>query len=495
MSKDIRRVHPRVSYEQKIRLLGSDGKPVIIGRTMNLSPSGIYVRAPKGCDVGSEVTCDLPLPGGTRQIHGRVARTQALPDATTGLGIQFVDLTTADSSSLHRALEGSGSRPVAVKVMFEGMTNPIKCQGVITAEGIRLSTSLPFLRLGSDVQAVYDGRAGKTDARGVLTGVRLEPVAGDGVPRLGVEVDIEAIPRTGSPIASPHKQSTLSSRGGDQALVSGEISSRDQAPRGRFTQWNQPPPVRSDDVSPVTGGFSDLGGPDTTAIVARPGMSSFVLARLESLHAWGFVAVATLTFSIVYAAMYRFGPAAEARNPVVPSTIPTAARSSKPLGPMIVRAAVPGAVEETGSATNKGSDRSSQSVSNQVVDPTGPATRRVRARQSGSPFRFDSASGRYQLRPGAALDMQGTALTGVGGLASGDSATGNLRGINVSVEAGALYFAVPLERPEVDARFGVQVTPSWPTPLAIVGKTTTGFTVSFGTPAPADAHFDWFLVR
>src|SRR6185503_1613258 len=155
MSKDVRRVHPRVAYEQKIRLVGRDGRGEIVGRTLNLSPSGIYVRAAHACDVGTEVICDLPLPGGARQIRGRVARTQALTDAT-GIGIQFVDLSMGDSASLHQVLERAETGPVAVKVQFEGMPRPIKCQGMITSEGVRLSTALPFLRLGSDVQAIFD---------------------------------------------------------------------------------------------------------------------------------------------------------------------------------------------------------------------------------------------------------------------------------------------------------------------------------------------------
>src|SRR3954470_2536269 len=142
MSKDVRRVHARVSYEERIRLLGDDGTPLLVGRTLNLSPSGIYVRAPNGCEVGSEVTCDLPLPGGTRQLRGGVTRPRPRPDESTGIGIQFVDLTTGDSSSLHRVLEGDGPRPVAVKVLFEGMAKPVRCHGVVTAEGIRLNTTL-----------------------------------------------------------------------------------------------------------------------------------------------------------------------------------------------------------------------------------------------------------------------------------------------------------------------------------------------------------------
>ena len=127
-------------------------------------------------------------------------------------------------------------------------------------------------------------------------------------------------------------------------------------------------------------------------------------------------------------------------------------------------------------------------------EPARPA-RPARPRAPSSPFRFDPATGRYQLRPGATLDMKGGALTGLSGLAADEHVRGNLRGINVAVGARVLHLAVPLDPAEIDNRYGVQVTPSWPTPLAIVGKTTGGFTVSFGVPAPEGAHLDWFLVR
>lgn len=48
---------------------------------------------------------------------------------------------------------------------------------------------------------------------------------------------------------------------------------------------------------------------------------------------------------------------------------------------------------------------------------------------------------------------------------------------------------------EVDASFGIVVTPSWNTKYWITGKATSGFTVNFSDPAPAGATFDWFLFR
>jgi hypothetical protein len=48
---------------------------------------------------------------------------------------------------------------------------------------------------------------------------------------------------------------------------------------------------------------------------------------------------------------------------------------------------------------------------------------------------------------------------------------------------------------EPDATYGVIVTPNWLTTVQVTSKTVSGFTINFGTPAPANAKVDWFLVR
>jgi hypothetical protein len=48
---------------------------------------------------------------------------------------------------------------------------------------------------------------------------------------------------------------------------------------------------------------------------------------------------------------------------------------------------------------------------------------------------------------------------------------------------------------EPDASYGVWVAPSWNTSWWVGGKETTGFTINFGTPAPAGARVDWLIVR
>ena len=68
-------------------------------------------------------------------------------------------------------------------------------------------------------------------------------------------------------------------------------------------------------------------------------------------------------------------------------------------------------------------------------------------------------------------------------------------GVNVSVTLAATSKAVVFARTEVDALYGVVITPSWLTTHAVTAKATTGFTVTFGTGAPANATFDFITHR
>jgi hypothetical protein len=48
---------------------------------------------------------------------------------------------------------------------------------------------------------------------------------------------------------------------------------------------------------------------------------------------------------------------------------------------------------------------------------------------------------------------------------------------------------------EPDANYAVIVTPSWSTTAYVTSRATTGFTINFGTAAPAGATVDWLIVR
>lgn len=69
-------------------------------------------------------------------------------------------------------------------------------------------------------------------------------------------------------------------------------------------------------------------------------------------------------------------------------------------------------------------------------------------------------------------------------------------GVNVPVTAAAATIAVPLELPEPDGLYGVNVTPDWLTTVRVTAKLTTQFTVDFGTAAPGGGGLiDYIIFR
>jgi len=69
------------------------------------------------------------------------------------------------------------------------------------------------------------------------------------------------------------------------------------------------------------------------------------------------------------------------------------------------------------------------------------------------------------------------------------------KGTNISVAAGATSLAVSLPFAlSSNVYYAVYVTPQWNTSVWITGKTTTGFTINFGTAAPTGGSYvDWVI--
>jgi len=68
------------------------------------------------------------------------------------------------------------------------------------------------------------------------------------------------------------------------------------------------------------------------------------------------------------------------------------------------------------------------------------------------------------------------------------------KGNNVAVAAGATSLAVTLSLTLPTTNYAVYVTPQWNTSVWITGKTTTGFTINFGTAAPTGGSaLDWVI--
>jgi hypothetical protein len=67
------------------------------------------------------------------------------------------------------------------------------------------------------------------------------------------------------------------------------------------------------------------------------------------------------------------------------------------------------------------------------------------------------------------------------------------RGNNVPVAAGATSLAVTLNYTLPSTNYAVYVTPQWNTSYWITGKTTTGFTINFGTAPATNSALDWVI--
>jgi len=68
------------------------------------------------------------------------------------------------------------------------------------------------------------------------------------------------------------------------------------------------------------------------------------------------------------------------------------------------------------------------------------------------------------------------------------------KGNNIAVAAGATSLAVTLSTALPSTNYAVYVTPQWNTSVWVTGKSTTGFTINFGTAAPTGGSYvDWVI--
>lgn len=272
--------------------------------------------------------------------------------------------------------------------------------------------------------------------------VRRVPSRGSHEPRLRL-LRAEGKPAmVGAPIVRPEIDRLLA-----HVAQTPERSRDDATAGGMFTTWDRPPVTKVAEASVVTA-FD--GTADVTAVGAPgPGWRAAVRV-IDSRRAWAFVAVATVTFAVVSVAIDRRarapslgGPEGQPKPRAPVSMVVSSIVAPLPPAPVPAAEAPP-------------------------TEAPAPVAARSRVRTS------------KKLRAGRSID---------------DGGQEDVRGSQVPVESGSLFTIISLPSEEPDARFVVKVTPSWATPLAIVGKRTTGFTISFGTPAPDDAHLDWRLVR
>src|SRR4051794_22304769 len=150
MSRQHQRRQHRVAYATSVRLhpVGRRRSEFIDGRIINLSRSGVLIESLQACAVGTDLLCEIPLPGGDRRLPGRVARLEPVTGDAVVLGIAFAPLERPDAEMLLEVVgdPGDGAATRLVQVQFEGVREPLRSRALLTADGIRLTTALPFLR-------------------------------------------------------------------------------------------------------------------------------------------------------------------------------------------------------------------------------------------------------------------------------------------------------------------------------------------------------------
>jgi len=78
---------------------------------------------------------------------------------------------------------------------------------------------------------------------------------------------------------------------------------------------------------------------------------------------------------------------------------------------------------------------------------------------------------------------------------SGDiTFSANTRGKNETVASTSTSLAIT-GKTYTDASYAVLCTPDWDTTCYVTGKTSSGFTLNFGTAAPAAQTVDWIVIR
>jgi hypothetical protein len=185
--KELRRVSPRIPYDETICLTRADGAGRYYVQTHDLGTTGMLVVSAESCAVGTDVSFSLLLPGGPRKVGGRVVRVSA-HSGGYGLAIAFMSIEASVTVAIERLIAAHASEAMPAKLHLAGLEHALRCDAhAHVDEGtVRLTAALPFLRLDDGV-AVQLG-VGGDQAPGVIRNIALDPAAPDGIPRLAVDV-------------------------------------------------------------------------------------------------------------------------------------------------------------------------------------------------------------------------------------------------------------------------------------------------------------------
>ena len=181
-----RRVAPRVPYDEAIAIARFDGRGRLYARAIDLSATGVHVVCSESCPLGTVVHCTLLLPGGPRAVRGRVVRETVLARGV-GLAISFSNVDPGTAAVINNLIESRLHQVMPAKLRVAGVDRTLRCEGRVDEGTVRLTATLPFLRIDGGCDIVL-GENGEVAEHGVIKKIAVDPSTSDGVPRLAVDV-------------------------------------------------------------------------------------------------------------------------------------------------------------------------------------------------------------------------------------------------------------------------------------------------------------------
>jgi hypothetical protein len=182
----MRRVSPRVPYDEAVAITRFDGRGRLYARALDLSTTGLHVICAESCPLGTIVHCTLLLPGGPRTVRGRVVRETQMARGV-GLAISFSNVEAGTLATINNLIETRLHQVMPAKLRVAGVERSLRCEGRMEDGTVRLTAALPFLRVDGGVDVVL-GEHGEVAEHGVIKKIAVDPSTSDGVPRLAVDV-------------------------------------------------------------------------------------------------------------------------------------------------------------------------------------------------------------------------------------------------------------------------------------------------------------------
>ena len=161
-----RRDSPRIPYDEAICLARIDGEGRLYGRGVDLSASGISLVSSESCPIGTEIKCDVLLPHGPRSVTGKIVRVTAAPGGFE-LAVAFGEIKPAVAAMIANLVVERSKQALPAKLRIDGVDQPLRCEAHVDEEMVRLTATLPFLRLDGGVDLVL-GEQGGIAAAGTI---------------------------------------------------------------------------------------------------------------------------------------------------------------------------------------------------------------------------------------------------------------------------------------------------------------------------------------